>query len=223
MVKDCKLEIRKRFPAVSLLRALSFYDARYWRSDACSLEDFRRKLVVLCEHYADDGKNGIVLDKEKLLAESQAAFGILRTVYKNALRQRGDNADRDGSEDSSVSDASCSDITTCSDDDDDDDDAALGEQAGLPAREGCHPNVVMWTRVSQLPAAQELYGETMRAAQMGMTMVGTSVMDERAFSAMTFIKNRLRSSLSKNLQLCMRTKLQRHFDLDSFPYHEYFV
>jgi hypothetical protein len=28
----------------------------------------------------------------------------------------------------------------------------------------------------------------------------------------------LRASLTKNLQLCMRAKLQHHFNVDSFPY-----
>jgi hypothetical protein len=60
----------------------------------------------------------------------------------------------------------------------------------------------------------------MRAARLGMTLVGTSVADERAFSAMTFVKNVLRASLSTTLVLCMRMKLQEWFDLESFPYHE---
>jgi hypothetical protein len=41
---------------------------------------------------------------------------------------------------------------------------------------------------------------------------------ERAFSAMSFIKNRLGARLTKSLQLCMRAKLQQHFNVDTFPY-----
>ena len=50
----------------------------------------------------------------------------------------------------------------------------------------------LWRRIEALPSAQELFGEIMRAAQMGMTLVGTSVCDERAFSAMSFPKSLLR-------------------------------
>jgi hypothetical protein len=59
----------------------------------------------------------------------------------------------------------------------------------------------------------------MRAARLGMTLVGTSVADERAFSCMTFIKNNVQTRLSTNLALCMHMKLQEWFDLDTFPYH----
>ena len=78
----------------------------------------------------------------------------------------------------------------------------------------------LWRRIEALPSAQELFGEIMRAAQMGMTLVGTSVCDERAFSAMSFLKSLLRASLSTNLALCMRLKLQDEFDHESIPYHE---
>jgi hypothetical protein len=37
----------------------------------------------------------------------------------------------------------------------------------------------------------------MHAAKLEMTMVETSVMDERAFSALSFIKNRLRARLTR--------------------------
>jgi hypothetical protein len=47
--------------------------------------------------------------------------------------------------------------------------------------------------------------------------------DERAFSAMTFVKNCLQSMLTMHLPLCMRMKVQEEydlssFDLSSFPY-----
>jgi hypothetical protein len=67
-----------------------------------------------------------------------------------------------------------------------------------------------------LPSSDALYGEIKRAARLGMTLAGTSVADERVFSAMTFVKNVLRASLSTNLALCVRTKLQEWFDLETF-------
>jgi hypothetical protein len=52
-----------------------------------------------------------------------------------------------------------------------------------------------------------------------MTLVGTSVADERALRCMTFIEHDLRTRLSTNLPLCMHMKLQEWFDLENFPYH----
>jgi hypothetical protein len=79
--------------------------------------------------------------------------------------------------------------------------------------------VNMWRGIASLPAAEQLYGQIMKLAQIGMTLVGTSVSDERAFAAMTFVKNCLRSALTTHLPLCMRMKLQEEYDLSSFPYH----
>jgi hypothetical protein len=53
----------------------------------------------------------------------------------------------------------------------------------------------MWGGIEALPSSDALYGEIMKAARLGMTLVGTSVADERAFSAMIFVKNVLRACL----------------------------
>jgi hypothetical protein len=77
----------------------------------------------------------------------------------------------------------------------------------------------MWRGIASLPVTEQLYGQIMKLAQIGMTLVGTSVSDERAFSAMTFAKNFLWSSLTRHQPLCMRMKLQDEYDLSSLPYH----
>jgi hypothetical protein len=77
----------------------------------------------------------------------------------------------------------------------------------------------MWRGIATLRAAEQLYGQIMKLAKIGMTLIGTSVSDKRAFSAMTFVKNPLWSSLTTHLPLCMRMKLQEEYDLSSFPYH----
>jgi hypothetical protein len=45
--------------------------------------------------------------------------------------------------------------------------------------------------------------------RLGLTLVGTSVCDERTFPAITFVRNALHTSLSTNLALCMHMKLQQ--------------
>jgi hypothetical protein len=72
--------------------------------------------------------------------------------------------------------------------------------------------------IDALPNSDVLYGEVMRLAKLGMTLVGTSVMDERAFSTMTFVNNCLRAILTTHLPLCARMKVQEEYDLETFPY-----
>jgi hypothetical protein len=50
-----------------------------------------------------------------------------------------------------------------------------------------------------------------------MTLVGTSIMDERAFVTMTFVQNCLGASLRTHLPLCVRMKLQEEYDEETFP------
>jgi hypothetical protein len=78
---------------------------------------------------------------------------------------------------------------------------------------------VMWQRISRGgDSAVNQIGEFMKVARLLMTIIGTSVGDERAFSAMTFVKNRLRASLEQHLELCVRVKEQSLFNQENFPY-----
>jgi hypothetical protein len=145
---------------------------------------------------------------------------VLRPLAKSALQQRADVAAAAHREAANAESEGDSDLDSCSDDDAAADaggaDVALAEAGGLDLAEGgLHANTIMWRRVQSLPSAATLYGETMHAAKPGMTMVGTSVMDERAFSAMLFVKNHLRAKLTKDLKLCMRAQLQDHFNVRS--------
>jgi hypothetical protein len=63
-----------------------------------------------------------------------------------------------------------------------------------------------------------MYGEVMPLAKVGRTLVGTSVMDERASFAMTFVRNCLRASSTTHLPLCVRMKLQEEYGVQTFPY-----
>jgi hypothetical protein len=79
--------------------------------------------------------------------------------------------------------------------------------------------LVMWRKLSSAGVNSEnQVGEFMKLARLLMTVVGTSVSDERAFSARTFVKNSLRSSLDKHLEACVRVKEQTLFDLTTFPH-----
>jgi hypothetical protein len=57
----------------------------------------------------------------------------------------------------------------------------------------------------------------MRAARLGMNLVGTSFADERAFSCMTFIKLQLADKSVDKLSPSHAMKLQKWVDLVTFP------
>lgn len=58
------------------------------------------------------------------------------------------------------------------------------------------------------------------AANIVLTMISGSVADERAFSAMKFIKNDLRNRLDVNLEACLLAYMQNFFTTGNFPYAE---
>jgi hypothetical protein len=63
-----------------------------------------------------------------------------------------------------------------------------------------------------------MYGVVMRLAKVGITLVGSSVMDERAFYTMFFVQSCLRVSLRTQLPLCVRMKLQEEYNVEMFSY-----
>jgi hypothetical protein len=76
----------------------------------------------------------------------------------------------------------------------------------------------MWRGIDALSNSDALYGEVMRLAKLGMALVWTSVMDERAFATMNFVKNCLRARLTTHLPLCIGMKVQDEYDLETFPH-----
>jgi hypothetical protein len=57
----------------------------------------------------------------------------------------------------------------------------------------------------------------MRDARLGMTLVGTSAADERAFSCMAFMKKQLADTSVYKLSPLHAMKLEEWFDLVTFP------
>jgi hypothetical protein len=77
--------------------------------------------------------------------------------------------------------------------------------------------VRLWRGIESLPNSKVLYGEIMRAARLGMNLVGTSVAVERAFPCMKFIKKQLADTSVDKFSPLHAMKLQAWFDLVTFP------
>ena len=69
-------------------------------------------------------------------------------------------------------------------------------------------------------SVSERVSEWIKLAELAMVMVGGSVEDERLFSTMDFVKNKLRNRLSDHLEVSVRMKAQHVFDIETFPYGE---
>ena len=77
---------------------------------------------------------------------------------------------------------------------------------------------MFWSLLSAVPFYQTAISEFIKVGEIALTMVGGSVEDERAFSAMNFLKNKHRNRLDTNLAVCMRMKMQNLYSLNTFPF-----
>lgn len=59
--------------------------------------------------------------------------------------------------------------------------------------------------------------EYLKLVDLCLTMILGSVEDERVFSALGFLKSKLRNKLDKNLENCLRLYTSR-YDVHTFPY-----
>jgi hypothetical protein len=208
MIKKCKMELRKRFPTPALLRAFSFVDPRYYLSEEAPLADFQSKLHLLASHYKL-GEPGPGFDQNKLREESPRVFQLAGAISRKLIVACGD-----------VPDAGNDTIRADSENVWDDELVDLKRMQKAEADEEKHPAVCLCRALRTAPNAGTLCSETLRLAKVGMSLIGASVEDERAFSAMTFKKNCLRATCTTNLPLCVSIKLQKEFEYDSFPFWE---
>lgn len=59
-----------------------------------------------------------------------------------------------------------------------------------------------------------------KLAEILVVVVGGSIEDERVFSAAPFVLGKWRHSLDRNLDTCVRAKVQNLFAHATFPYYE---
>jgi hypothetical protein len=78
----------------------------------------------------------------------------------------------------------------------------------------------MWSMLTQSEHGEAELSDFIRLAKLALTVVGTSVNDERAFSAMSFVKTPERNGLGRHLELAVRAKYQGQFTFQTFPTDE---
>ena len=80
--------------------------------------------------------------------------------------------------------------------------------------------VLLWQRMTTSDATEVQLSEYITLAKLAMTVVGTSMNDERAFSAMSFVKSPERNRLDEHLEVAVRAKYQGQFTYETFPIQE---
>ncbi|PNH02016.1 hypothetical protein TSOC_012035 [Tetrabaena socialis] len=80
-------------------------------------------------------------------------------------------------------------------------------------------SVAFWTDLTRVPGVADSCSEYVRLAQLAATIVPGSVEAERAFSTMSYIKNKQRNHLKQpHLSACVRLKGQDCYSVSNFPY-----
>jgi hypothetical protein len=81
-----------------------------------------------------------------------------------------------------------------------------------------NPVTRMWRCIEANSFLRHSLSEYVKVAKIAIVIVLGSVQDERTFSTLTFMKNKLRNRLTTNLAMVVGMKSQSFFTLNDFPY-----
>jgi hypothetical protein len=123
---------------------------------------------------------GVNLDAGKLTVQAERFFGVASAMALNTVSKRTSTYDKDQDKDDETGAHGLHAVVNI--DIVRSDELAENEHLSLD-KSGSHPAVRLWRGIESLPNSEILYGGSMRAARLGMTLVGNSVADKRAFRA----------------------------------------
>ena len=81
----------------------------------------------------------------------------------------------------------------------------------------CGAITILWTTLGGSQYLQENISEYFKLVDLCQTMILGSVEDERMFSALSFLKSKLRNKLDKHMDTCLRLYVTK-YDINNFPY-----
>ena len=82
-----------------------------------------------------------------------------------------------------------------------------------------NPVTKLWQKLGCNALLLNKLSEFMKLAQIAVTAILGSCEDERTFSTLSFVKNKVRNRLQENLDTCIRMFSQSWYTLESFPYN----
>ena len=81
----------------------------------------------------------------------------------------------------------------------------------------CGAITILWTTLGGSQYLQENISEYFKLVDLCQTMILGSVEDERMFSALSFLKSKLRNKLYKHMDTCLRLYVTK-YNINDFPY-----
>jgi hypothetical protein len=90
----------------------------------------------------------------------------------------------------------------------------------MEALDDVNPVSKLWQRIGCNGLLHNHLFEYMCLAEIAIIVVLGSIEDERTFSNLAFIKNKVRNRLGGHLDTTVRMYSQGFYDLQLFPYHE---
>ena len=174
-------DMERRFPPSPVMKAMGVCFPQWYNHHARSASSLRTQVEVLAQVWGEAKVcNGEeyppLLDSNQLVAQSDDFFSVASRHAPEALAAVA--AAREAIKAGSGSD--------------------VQRKVVLPAA------TVFWRRMSQNKLLASRYSEFLKLAEAVLVQTSTSVEEERTFSNMAFIKNRMRNRLDVHLNECVR-------------------
>lgn len=90
----------------------------------------------------------------------------------------------------------------------------------LAEQNDLNPVTRIWRKVAASTILAHKLSEFMKLVELAVVQILDSTEDERTFSNLSFMKNKLRNRLTTHLDLCVRVFSQKFFTLANFSYEE---
>jgi hypothetical protein len=102
--------------------------------------------------------------------------------------------------------------------------AAMPEPATLqvPPAPVINPLTMIWRIFDANSTLSKCFPEYLKLAEIAIIHVLGSIEDERSFSSLNFLKNKVRNRLDQNLQVIVGMHGQQIYNLKNFPYDDCF-
>jgi hypothetical protein len=186
-------ELDARFPVVAVLDALGIVYPQYWLQGDCETS-FRKHLTVLKEFYGEPRH----VTRDGVWVHVPPVLESTRLEIEQPLFKMAMLANSPWAMEP----------------------PPVGSDA---SKEVVNPVTKLWRRLDANSALSTSFPEYIKLAQIAMIHVLGSVEDERAFSSVSFFKDKLRNRLDgDHLGLVVGMHNQSCFNLTSFPYDDCF-
>jgi hypothetical protein len=185
-------EMKSRFPSHSVLDALGVVYPQYWQQGDCEVS-FRKHLNVLKDFYGEPKWIGEGAEK-KLIPPVLDRYRLEceQPLFKVAMMANS---------------------------------AAPMELPPLSSGPGTvivNPLTKIWRELDANTSLAKAFPEYIKLAHIAMVHVLGSVEDERAFSSLSFLKDKQRNRLDSHLSLVLGMRAQQVYTLKKIPYDDCF-